>query len=64
MSYKDHPITSVRFSTYDKLWHVYYLVKSLHTNKMRETYDRVTEKEALSVTKKIVKRDPKLTYAI
>jgi len=43
MSYKNNPdkVTGIRKVKWDELWHVVYLIKG------RETYDRVTKKEAL-----------------
>jgi hypothetical protein len=62
MHYKDNIITSVRKVRYDELWHVYYLVNSQHS-KLRETYDRVSKAEAMSVIRKMKNPNSRLSFA-
>jgi hypothetical protein len=44
MSYKHHTVTGIRKMKWDQLWHVLYEVKG------KERWDRVSKKEALSLT--------------
>ena len=47
MSYKYHKVVGIRKMKWDMLWHVLYKISD------RETWDRVSRREALEVARKL-----------
>jgi hypothetical protein len=52
MHYKEHTVIGVRKTRYDMLWHVLYVIGG---KTPRETYDRVSQEEAMEALKLIGK---------